>query len=32
MKHTQLGNTGIAISKLGLGTMYFGEGLPHFVW
>jgi aryl-alcohol dehydrogenase (NADP+) len=25
MKHTKLGNTGIAISKLGLGTMYFGD-------
>lgn len=25
MKHTKLGNTGISISKLALGTMYFGD-------
>lgn len=29
MKHTKLGNTGIAISKLALGTMTFGDETPE---
>ena len=29
MKHRKLGNTGIAVSRLALGTMYFGDETPE---
>ena len=29
MLHRKLGNTGIAVSKIALGTMYFGSETPE---